>query len=476
MQRTYASETKEKIGQQVLLKGWINVRRDHGKLIFLDLRDKSGLVQLVVNPKVSADAHQNASEVRNEYVIEVEGNVNPRSEKQINPDLETGNVEVEVTRLSVINTSRPLPFDITSDTRAVNEEIRLKYRYLDLRNERMKKNLKLRHKVTHFIRNYLTDQGFTEVQTPILTKSTPEGARDYLVPSRVYPGKFFALPQSPQQYKQLLMVAGLEKYFQIAPCFRDEDARSDRSPGEFYQLDLEMSFVRQEDILQLIETMFTKLVGAFVPQKKISQTPWPRISYKDAKEKYGNDKPDMRKDKNDPDELAFCWVLDFPLFTEQTEEDFFHGSGESKWAPSHHMFTSPHPDDVPLLDKDPGKVRGLQHDLVLNGVEIGGGSIRIHDPKVQEKIFDLIGFSSEQKKQFAHMLEAFTYGVPPHGGIAPGIDRLVRILAGEDKIAEVIAFPLSGNVRDPLMGSPSGVTNKQLKELHLKVEVPKTKK
>ncbi len=476
MPRTYIKDTINKAGQTVLLKGWVNIRRDHGKLIFLDLRDMTGLLQLVVNPKVSAEAHTTASKVRGEFVIEVEGKVLARDEKQINPDLETGKVEIEVTKLNIISVSEPMPFDIASDTRNVNEETRLKYRYLDLRNERMKKNLKLRHKVIHFIRNYLTDQNFTEVQTPILTKSSPEGARDYLVPSRIHPGKFFALPQSPQQYKQLLMVAGLEKYFQIAPCFRDEDARADRSPGEFYQLDLEMSFVTQEDILQLTEAMFTKLVEILTPDKKISQKPWPRISHKNSKEKYGNEKPDLRQDKSDPNELAFCWVLDFPLFTEQTEDDFFHGSGESKWAPSHHMFTAPHYDDISLLDTNPGKVRGLQHDLVLNGVEIGGGSIRIHDPKVQEKIFDLIGFSEQQKKQFAHMLEAFGFGVPPHGGIAPGIDRLVRILAGEDKIAEVIAFPLSGNVRDPLMGSPSEVTDKQLKELHIKLDIPKDKK
>jgi aspartyl-tRNA synthetase len=294
------------------------------------------------------------------------------------------------------------------------------------------------------------------------------------VPSRIYPGKFFALPQSPQQYKQLLMVAGLERYFQIAPCFRDEDARADRSPGEFYQLDLEMSFVEQEDILQLIEEMYTALVKAVVPDKHIASSPWPRLTHKEAKDQYGSDKPDLRKDKSDPSELAFAWIVDFPLFTEQTEEDFFHGAGD-KWAPSHHMFTAPKPEDVPLLDSDPGKVRGLQHDLVLNGVEIGGGSIRIHDPKVQEKIFDLIGFSAQQKKEFSHMLEAFEYGVPPHGGIAPGIDRLVRILTGEDKISEVIAFPLAGSVRDPMMGSPSEVTEKQLKESHIKLDLPKKK-
>lgn len=468
MQRTLVNETIKKVGETVKLNGWVSVRRDLGKLIFLDLRDRTGIVQLVINPKVSEESHKTAEEIRQEFVIEVEGKVVPRKEKD--------KVEVEVTALKIISRSKPLPFDINSDTRNVSEEMRLKYRYLDLRNERMKNNIKLRHKVTQFIRNYLTDQGFTEVQTPILTKSTPEGARDYLVPSRIYPGKFFALPQSPQQYKQLLMVAGLEKYFQIAPCFRDEDARADRSPGEFYQLDLEMSFTTQEEIMQLIEGMYSDIVKKLATQKHISQTPWPRISYKESKEKYGNDKPDLRKDKNDPNELAFCWVSDFPLFTEQSEEDFFFGSGESKWAPSHHMFTAPKEEDIPLLDKDPGKARGLQHDLVLNGIEIGGGSIRIHDPKIQDKIFDLIGFSAEQKKQFSHMLEAFEYGVPPHGGIAPGIDRFVKILTGEEKISEVIAFPLSGSVRDPMMGSPSEVAEKQLKELHIKLDLQKKEK
>ncbi len=473
MQRTYVKDTINQVGKSVLLKGWVNIRRDHGKLIFLDLRDMTGLIQVVINPKVSAEAHTTAQEVRNEYVLQIEGLIKARDAKQINPGMLTGKIELEVTGLAIISSAKPMPFDITSDTRTVSEEVRLKYRYLDLRNERMKKNLKLRHKVIQFIRNHLTDLDFTEIQTPILTKSTPEGARDYLVPSRIYPGRFFALPQSPQQYKQLLMVAGLEKYFQIAPCFRDEDARADRSPGEFYQLDLEMSFVEQDDILQLIEKMYTQLVKTLVPEKHISSEPWPRISHQDAKTKYGNDKPDLRKNKNDPNELAFCWILDFPLFTEQSEEDFFHGSGNSKWAPSHHMFTAPKSEDIPLLDSDPGKARSLQHDLVLNGVEIGGGSIRIHDPKIQDKIFDLIGFSPQQKQQFAHMLEAFEYGVPPHGGIAPGIDRLVRILAGEEKISEVIAFPLAGSVRDPMMGSPSEATEKQLKELHIKVDLAK---
>lgn len=473
MERTLIIETLKKVGQTVKLAGWVDVRRDMGKLIFLDLRDMTGRIQIVINPSLAPDAHQSAQEIRNEFVIEVEGLVKDRPVKLHNKNLATGQIEFEATSLKILSKAKALPFDITSDTRNVSEEMRLKYRYLDLRNPRMKQNLKLRHKILLFFRNYLTNLDFTEVQTPILTKSTPEGARDYLVPSRIYPGKFFALPQSPQQYKQLLMVAGLEKYFQIAPCFRDEDARADRSPGEFYQLDLEMSFVEQDDILQLTEKMYTALVETITPNKHISFKSWPRISYKDSKAKYGNDKPDMRKDKNDPNELAFCWVLDFPLFTEQSEDDFFYGSGNSKLAPSHHMFTAPKAEDVPLLETNPGKVRGLQHDLVLNGVEIGGGSIRIHDPKIQEKIFDLIGFAPEQKQQFAHMLEAFEFGVPPHGGIAPGIDRLIRILANEEKISEIIAFPLSGSVKDPMMGSPSDVSEKQLKDLHIKLDLLK---
>ncbi|MDZ4230046.1 MAG: amino acid--tRNA ligase-related protein, partial [Candidatus Veblenbacteria bacterium] len=291
---------------------------------------------------------------------------------------------------------------------------------------------------------------------------------DYLVPSRVHKGKFFALPQSPQQYKQLLMVAGFERYFQIAPCFRDEDARADRSPGEFYQIDMEMSFVSQDDILVITESMFTSMVKKLFPEKHLTFEPWPRLKHAEVVEKYGTDKPDLRQDKNDVNELAFVWVVDFPLFTEQSDEDFFHGSGASKWAPSHHMFTRPKEEDLPLLETEPGKARSYQHDLVLNGLEVGGGSLRIHDPKVQEKIWDLIGFSAEQKQQFAHLIEAFQYGVPPHGGIAPGLDRLVSILCGEKNIREVIAFPLTGDVRDPLMGAPAEVSKEQLKELGIK--------
>ncbi len=339
----------------------------------------------------------------------------------------------------------------------------------------MARNIRLRSQVVGFIRNYLMERDFVEIETPILTKTTPEGARDFLVPSRLQQGKFYALPQSPQQYKQMLMVAGMERYFQIARCFRDEDPRRDRAYGEFTQLDMEMSFVTQNDILELIEKMFTSLVLNLFPEKHISVTPWPRLSHKEVMEKYGTDKPDLRKDKNDPNELAFNWTIDFPLFNEQKEDDFFFGSGKAKFAPSHHMFTAPHPDDIPLLDTDPMKVRGLQHDLVLNGFEVGGGSIRIHQSEVQTKVFDLIGFSETQKQEFAHMLTAFSYGVPPHGGIAPGIDRLIMTLLGETSVREVMAFPTSASGTTSVMDAPSTATPEQLVELGIAVAAVQAK-
>jgi aspartyl-tRNA synthetase len=461
MTRTLAKQTTAHIGKEVLLKGWINGRRDHGKIMFLDLRDRSGLVQVV--------STKDLGDPRSEYCVEIIGLVKKRPDSMVNPKLDTGTVEVEAKKITVITPSSDLPFPIDTDGYEINEEIRTKYRYLDLRRPRMNRNLKLRSQMTTFIRNYLAKEDFIEVETPILTKTTPEGARDFLVPSRLQPGKFYALPQSPQQYKQLLMVAGLERYFQFSRCFRDEDPRKDRAYGEFTQLDMEMSFVTQNDILELIEGMFTALITRIFPEKHISQTPWPRIPHKEAKTTYGSDKPDLRKDKNDKNELAFCWIVDFPLFTEQSDEDFFHGSGKAKFAPSHHMFTAPHPDDIPLLETDPMKVRGLQHDLVLNGFEVGGGSIRIHQKEVQEKVFDLIGFSASQKKQFDHMLTAFTYGVPPHGGIAPGLDRFLMAILGEPSVREVMAYPTSASGQISVMDAPSQATEEQLKELGIKV-------
>lgn len=460
--RTLATETSKSIGKDVTLKGWVNGRRTHGKIVFLDLRDRSGVVQLVCS--------KDMTDARPEDVIEVQGVVRERPVAMVNPKLDTGTVEVEVRSLLLISKAKELPFPIDTDGYEINEEVRSKYRYLDLRRPRMTRNIRMRSKAVSFIRNFLIGEDFVEIETPILTKTTPEGARDFLVPSRLQLGKFYALPQSPQQYKQLLMVAGFERYFQIARCFRDEDPRKDRAYGEFTQLDLEMSFVTQEDILQLAEKLFTSLVTELFPEKHISKTPWPRLAHKDAIAKYGTDKPDLRKDKNDPNELAFSWTLDFPLFTEQSDADFFHGSGKAKFAPSHHMFTAPHPDDIALLDTDPMKVRGLQHDLVLNGFEVGGGSIRIHERHVQTKVFDLIGFTETQKQEFAHMLDAFTYGVPPHGGIAPGIDRFMMTVFGEPSVREVMAYPTSASGQISVMDAPSLATDEQLAELGIRVE------
>jgi len=467
MQRTYIKELKNKIatnpadgqGQEVKICGWVNGRRDHGKLVFVDLRDMTGLVQMVVLP-TQTEAHLVAEKIRPEWVVEIIGKVKQRPDKMVNVDEANGGIEVEVLEIKVIGEAETPPFDVITDGHEIGEEHRMKYRYLDLRRPRMQKNLRNRHKVNQFIRQYLTDCDFVEIETPILTKSSPEGARDFIVPARLDPAKFYALPQSPQQYKQLLMVAGLEKYFQIARCMRDEDTRGDRQ-AEFTQLDIEMSFPKQEDILNLLENLYTKLVEELYPHKIITQKPWPRLEYKDAMEKYGTDKPDLRKDKNNPDELAFVWILNFPLFEAEKKDGHF--------APSHHMFTAPKEEDVSKLESDPAAVQSYQHDVALNGFEIAGGSLRIHDPKIQMKIFDLIGFSDTEKKYFEHMLTAFTYGVPPHGGIACGLDRLLAILENEPSIREVIAFPKTGEGRDLMMDSPSAVSEEQLKELNIQV-------
>ncbi len=457
-----SSNVVELIGKEVELFGWVDSKRDHRKIVFIDLRDRTGIVQVV--------GGEQFKDLSAEDVVRITGIVKKRPEKLINPKLPTGTVEIEATKVVVLSKAQPLPIPIATDGYEVNEESRLKYRYLDIRRQRMLRNLTLKSQSALFIRNFLAERGFLEIETPILTKTTPEGARDFLVPSRLQKGNFYALPQSPQQYKQLLMVAGIERYFQFARCFRDEDPRKDRAYGEFTQLDLEMSFVEQNDILTLVEELFTKLVEKLFPEKHISVSPWPRLSHHEVKEKYGTDKPDLRKNKNDPHELAFSWTINFPLFTKQTDEDFFYGSGKAQFAPSHHMFTAPHPDDIPLLDSNPLSVRGLQHDLVLNGFEVGGGSIRIHQAEIQQKVFDLIGFTLEQKKQFNHMLEAFTYGVPPHGGIAPGIDRFLMAVLGEPSVREVIAFPASSGGKISVMDAPSKATSEQLQELGIKID------
>jgi len=342
--------------KKVTLSGWVDTHRIQGRISFILLRDRYGITQFFVDPKLT----KKIGELRRETVIQIKGVVQERPEKQIKKELATGEVEVSAEEIDVLSEAAPLPLEI--DKIESTEDTRLKYRYLDLRNPKMQDSLLLRHKAIQFIRDYLDKENFLEITTPMLTKSTPEGARDFLVPSRIHRGKFYALPQSPQQYKQLLMVAGVDKYFQIAPCFRDEAARADRCPGEFYQLDMEMSFVEQDDILKLVENLMVNLIKNVFPDKKISKIPFPRLSYDEAMKKYKSDKPDLRKNKDDPNELAFCWVIDFPLFVKQTEEDYFHGAGKDL-APSHHMFTAPKEEDVPMLDKDPGKVRSYQHDL-----------------------------------------------------------------------------------------------------------------
>jgi aspartyl-tRNA synthetase len=584
---------KKHVGANVTLAGWVDRRRDHGGLIFIDLRDGQGIVQVVFNPEVSKPCHEIASEMRNEFVVRVSGEVAPRPPGTENPKLPTGDVEVIAHNTDILNPSKTPPFYINEDTE-VEESLRLKYRYLDLRRERMKENLILRHKVVKFMRDFLDARGFIEVETPILIKSTPEGARDYLVPSRLYPGKFYALPQSPQQLKQLLMVAGVEKYFQIARCFRDEDTRADRQP-EFTQLDLEMSFVEEEDILSLLEELLTSMVETIKPEMRLIK-PFPRLTYAEAMERYGTDKPDLRfgmeigdlsdivaqssfsifgsaianggkvkgicapgcatytrsqldelnkmvrgfgaeglvtmalgsgagsindltgemvksvaakfltldqvkemagrlganmgdllliiadkKDKRvntalselrremghrlklaEPDLLAFTFIVDYPLLQWNEEA--------RQWESMHHPFTAPKDEDVPLLDSAPEKVRAKHYDIVCNGCELSSGSLRIYTSHLQRRIFKLLGYSDEEvEERFWRFLEAFDYGAPPHGGIAPGIDRIVMLLAGEETIREVIAFPKSQTAADLTFDAPSPVTEEQLAELHLRL-------
>ncbi len=481
--RTPVAEIVKHEGKEVELFGWVHARRDHGKLVFVDLRDRSGLAQVVFGPGIKS-----ASDLRLEYVVRVKGEVKKRPPAMVNDKLPTGHYEVSAKELEILNPAEPLPFPIDDAGYEINEEIRLKYRYLDLRRERLQKNLIVRHKVITFIRDFLAKKGFTEIETPVLSKSTPEGARDYLVPSRIDKGYFYALPQSPQQYKQLLMVAGMEKYFQIVRCFRDEDTRGDRQP-EFTQLDLEMSFVTQEDILSLTEELYLSTVKELFPEKHVSMLDVrgkiPRLKYKDVMAEHRSDKPDLRKNKNDPNELAFAFITDFPMFEKK---------GDGSLGAVHHPFTLPSTDtsldptrfqhkDYPeyqalmkMLDseKESLTLSAYQYDFVCNGYEIGGGSIRIYNQELLARVFERLGNKLEDvRRDFGHMLEAFTYGVPPHGGIAPGIDRFIMVLQNEPNIREVIAFPKTGDGRDPMMGSPSEVDKAQLDELGLEIKKKK---
>ncbi len=575
--------------RSVVLNGWVHRRRDHGGLIFIDLRDRYGLTQVVCNPETSPQAHQVVASVRPEYVLAVEGTVALRPADTENPNLATGAIEVLASAVEVLSAAQTPPFYLHEEG-GVDEALRLRYRYLDLRRPRMRDNLVLRYRVVKHMRDFLDARHFLDIETPIVTAATPEGARDYLVPSRLYPGQFYALPQSPQQFKQLLMVAGLDRYYQIARCFRDEDQRADRQP-EFTQLDLEMSFVQREDVMALIEALYIELCEQFSAMKLVAK-PFRQLTYAEALERYGSDRPDLRfelpltniselagatevqvfrtvlaqggvvkalrvpgcgsytrrqldelvelakqfgakglmwltvgeqdvrspmrrflRDGEvaellqataavpgdlilavadqpnvandvlarlraefgarlglaDPNVLAFCWVVDFPLLE-------WDGDG-AHWTFSHNPFCSPRPGEARWLDTDPGRAVSNQYDLVLNGHEIGGGSIRIHRRALQERIFELMGYSAEQiERQFGHLLKAFEYGAPPHGGIAMGIDRFIAVLAGEESIREVIAFPKTQAAADLLMQAPGPVGQAQLDEVHIAVRIPADEK
>lgn len=466
--RTYIKDVSSAVGQEVVLKGWIDVRRDQGKMVFLDIRDVTGKVQAVVLPS-HTEALVVAQRVRPEWVVEVKGLVNKRPEKNVKQGVINGDVELEVLSIEVLNEAETPAFDISTDGYEVGEEVRLEKKYLDLRRARLQRNIAMRHKVVKFVRDELDKQHFFEIETPLLTNPTPEGSRSYLVPSRIYPGTFYALPQSPQQYKQLLMSAGFERYFQFAKCMRDEDTRGDRQP-EFTQMDLEMSFVKREDVMKVNEDILIKLVTELFPEKKIQTVPFPVLTYKEAMEKYNSDKPDLREDKNDPNLLAFCWVVDFPFF-ERTGEDNVDETGE--WTFSHNPFSKPkdeHMDDL-MAKKNIGEILTTQYDVALNGYEIGGGSIRNHNPVALRRVFEIMGYSDERiDLNFGHMLKALGSGTPPHGGIAWGLDRLLMILLNEPNIREVMAFPKTGEGKDLLMQAPSQASQKSLKELKIEIK------
>lgn len=468
MKRRLAQELNKLIDQTVQIGGWISSRRDHGKIIFIDIKDRTGVTQVVFLPGVfTQDQLKN---LRLYSAVVLEGIIQKRPDKLINKEIVSGEIELRAEKIIYLAQANDLPFEISSDTKPIDEALRMQYRYLDLRSDRMRQNIKQRYEIIKFIRKYMDEQGFMDIETPYLTRSTPEGSRDYLVPSRTYPGKFYALPQSPQQYKQLLMVAGFEKYYQIVRCFRDEDSRSDRLP-EFTQLDIEMSFTDQEEIITIVEKLMIELVNNLYTDKKITLKPFPRLTFKESMQRYKSDRPDLREDKNNPNELAFVWVVDFPMFE--------YKKGDKRYGPAHHPFTAIRDEDIPkLMQKKPNldEITAIQYDLVLNGNEIFGGSIRTTDPKILQRVFSLLQLSEEEIQQkFGHLLKAFDYGVPPHGGIAAGLDRLIAVLCNEPSIREVRPFCTLADGYDPLMNAPEEVDQKQLDELCLKNIAPKSR-
>ena len=460
MERTLIGELGKHVGETVSISGWVDVRRDQGKMVFFDFRDRSGLVQGVVLP--GSLAMDIAKDIRNEYVVRAEGIVNKRPEKNAQADRQNGDIELEVKALEILNPSDALPFDISNDTSGIDESVRAEYRYLDLRSTRMQKNMKVRSEFIRRCREYLFSHDFTEIETPLLTESTPEGSRDFVVPSRLNPGKFYALPQSPQQYKQLLMTAGFERYFQIARAVRDEDLRADRG-FEHTQVDIEMSFVTMEEVMAAVEDMVTTVVEAM--GHTIKQKPFPRISYKEAMEKYGADKFDMRTDEDkEKGVLAYAWVVNFP---------FFEKTDEGGWTFTHNPFSMPIPEHLEWLLKGEhiDEILTTQYDLVCKGFESGGGSIRAHKPDILEAVYRVMGFSQEDlEERIGHMLKAFRHGTPPHGGIALGVERNIMNLTGETMLREVQAFPMTRGGQTAVMNAPKPLTDKQLKELGLKID------
>lgn len=461
--RTLIRDLHDHIGSEVTIAGWVDVRRDQGKMVFFNFRDRSGTVQGVTLPQ--SPALETAKTLRAEYVVSVTGIVNARPEKNVNADEQNGDIELEILGIEVLNESETPPFDLHEDTRVIDEATRLKYRYLDLRSERMQRNIRLRSEFIQKTREFLFARDFTEIETPLLTESTPEGSRDFVVPSRIHPGKFYALPQSPQQYKQLLMSAGFERYFQLARAVRDEDLRADRG-FEHTQLDLEMSFASMEDVMNTVEEMITQTVESM--GFTIKQKPFPRISYKEALEKYGADKFDLRTDEEkEGGVLAYAWVIHFP---------FFEKNDDGSWTFTHNPFSQPIPEHVEWLmeGKNIEDILTTQYDLVCNGFEAGGGSIRAHNPEVLRATYKVMGYTEEEtEERVGHMLEAFKYGTPPHGGIALGVERNIMNLANESYLREVQAFPMTRGGQTAVMKAPKELTETQLNELSLEVKKKK---